>query len=48
MVDIATIFGIAFMVVTLLVTAGLTWLGLRDSGPTTAAEAAKDEDASSA
>lgn len=48
MVDVATIFGIAFMVVTLLMTAGLTWLGLEDSGPTSAAEAAEDEDAASA
>lgn len=47
MVDVATIFGIAFMVVTLLMTAGLTWLGLKDEGPATAADEA-DEDAASA
>lgn len=48
MVDVAGIFGIAFIVVTLLVTAGLTWLGFQDSGPTTAAEAAEDDEAASA
>lgn len=36
MVDVASAFGIAFLVVTVAMAVALTWLGFNDPGPTAA------------
>jgi len=47
LLSIAGLFGIGFLVVTVLMTVALTWLGWKDEGPAAAADV-EDEDAASA
>jgi hypothetical protein len=49
LLSVAGLFGIGFVVVTLLMTAALTWLGAQDEGPASQADVeADDEDAAGA